>query len=146
MTTTAITPILREPVDGARLVYRSRVGRVLTVRGVSADGNWWRVLTGNASVPLGWVNADAVSANEAANALKQATTAYAIVAVASTPLQSAPNTAARRIAIARSGAQLEVIGKSPDGNWWQVRSDGAPDNAAWVRAINVVASAPASRK
>jgi uncharacterized protein YraI len=41
------------------------------------------------------------------------------------------------VGILRQGEQATIHGISPDGQWWQIAFDGAPDGKGWVPAVFV---------
>jgi heat shock protein HslJ len=60
---------------------------------------------------------------------------YAIVnAAAGVNIRSGPSTAFPVVGFAQYGAQLELIGRSLDGQWWVTPVQSAPDGRGWVSA------------
>jgi hypothetical protein len=136
------TAILARPDATARVLRRAAAGTSLRVRGVSADGAWYRVTLTERSATLGWVPAAEVAADALAEQLRNATDPSATT-LARTRAFVAPRVSARVATTVPSGAVLAVRGKSAEGNWWLVVLEGAPDGRGWVPAASVLASAPA---
>ena len=60
---------------------------------------------------------------------------YAIVTgAAGVNVRSGPSTAFTSLGVAPLGAQLELVGRSVDGNWWVTPIAGAPNGRGWVSA------------
>jgi hypothetical protein len=49
-------------------------------------------------------------------------------------LRRGPGSGYDVLGLAQSGEKLEVLGKSTDGTWWQVRCEQGPNNTCWVSA------------
>ncbi len=62
-------------------------------------------------------------------------TSHAIVnGAAGVNVRSGPSTAFPSLGLAPLGAELELIGRSVDSNWWATPLNGAPDGRGWVSA------------
>lgn len=60
---------------------------------------------------------------------------YATVSgAAGVNVRSGPSTAFPSLGIAPFGAQLELVGRSVNNNWWATPLNGAPDGRGWVSA------------
>ncbi|MDW8054124.1 MAG: SH3 domain-containing protein [Anaerolineae bacterium] len=136
------------PQEAAAVLARVRRGEVLPVLGRSADNQWYLVQLGN---QRGWVAARLVLPNKAARESQVVTPTIDSAGGAPSALQppagdqpaltvnarerlnirSAPSEAATVIAAANRGEQLAVVGRSRDGNWYQVRKG---DQTGWVVA------------
>ncbi len=127
-------------------------GTAARVLGKSEDGQWWvvRLDPQYVGTGYGWVemqyttaqNVDGIQVIESPDA----TTTEApppppegvptVTAVDYVNVRSGPGTTFSIYVVAPPGASGEVVGKSADGGWWQVKisTQYAPDGLGWVSA------------
>ena len=61
--------------------------------------------------------------------------AYAVVSgAAGVNVRSGPSTAFPSLGVAPFGAELELVGRSVDNNWWATPINGAPNGRGWISA------------
>lgn len=144
-----ILNVRAQPLDNAPVLFTAPRGTVLSVIGRTKDNQWYQVQSGERQ---GWVSARLTVPNAAAKAAPVVN-----VPVASTPseqtdtlkpptgeqpaltvnarsalnIRSKPAESAEVLASAPRGSVLSVLGKSADGNWFQVAFRG---KQGWVSA------------
>ncbi|MBI5961003.1 MAG: SH3 domain-containing protein, partial [Chloroflexi bacterium] len=113
-------------------------GTVLPVTGRSTNSGWWRVTS---SFGTGWVSAELVIFSGVLNTVpvvNQPAGTYeaptVIVDRFPATVYRNPNADSFIVGISPTGAVLTVMGRSIDGNWWQVQT---PLGAGWVNAGEV---------
>jgi uncharacterized protein YraI len=101
-------------------------GTELAVTGRSPDGAWWRVAS---PFGVGWVSAVLVVFRGTLDSVPVVNEPVGTIETPTVIVDNYPATVYRNpdfksfvIGIAPTGAVMEVLGRSPDGNWWQVRT------------------------
>ncbi|HET9589778.1 MAG TPA: SH3 domain-containing protein [Anaerolineales bacterium] len=113
-------------------------GQVAKVTGVSADGNWWRVICPDDSVGSCWVSALRSLTRPADGPLPD-TSAYPtdvkfVMAQQDVTIYSGPGTQFNAIGYIAAGQTASVTGVSADGNWWRVICPDGTVGSCWVSA------------
>ena len=130
-----------------------KTGRII---GKSEDGAWWvvRINPEMVGAGYGWVSADYVQAMNVENVQTIATPPAPPTSAPPPPasgvptattidyvnVRSGPSTSYPVLVVAPPGTSGEVVGKSADGGWWQVKisSQYSADGLGWVSADWVV--------
>jgi uncharacterized protein YraI len=112
----------------------------LPIVGRSADGEWWQVQTADG---LAWAaasvttaeNADSVPVVDPTSQTESATVVPAeprvIASQGRVNLRSGPGTEFERMGALEANQSLVIVGRSADGEWWQVAQ---LDGLAWIAA------------
>lgn len=124
-------------------------GQVLTLLGRNASGSWAQVRT-NAGVQ-GWVNASHINSNVAISSLPvtdattPAPTAIGVVNTSALNVRSGPGIAFGVVAVLSSGQSVQLIGRTADSSWAQVRLyNGVTGwvNASYLQSNVAISSLP----
>ncbi len=141
-----------EPTESAPILARVKRGEVLPVLGRTADRRWFLVRLADSQ---GWVAGRLTLPNKAAqnspvltSTVSRASDVVTATAALQPPpddqpaltvnarerlnIRAEPRESATVIGVALRGEQLAVLGRSPDGQWYQVRVGG--DKRGWVAA------------
>jgi uncharacterized protein YraI len=101
-------------------------GTELAVTGRSPDGAWWRV---SSPYGVGWVSAILVVFRGTPDSVPVVSEPAGTIETPTVIVDSYPATVYRNpnfdsfvVGIAPTGSVMEVLGRSPDGNWWQVQT------------------------
>ena len=113
-------------------------GTQLTVTGRSPDSLWWRV---SSPYGTGWVSDMLVVFRGTLDSVPIVSEPAGMVEVPTVIVDGYPATVYRNpnfdsfvVGIAPTGSVMEVIGRSPDGNWWQVNTS---IGIGWVNLAQV---------
>ncbi|MBN1680889.1 MAG: SH3 domain-containing protein [Anaerolineae bacterium] len=110
----------------------------LPVTGINQAGTWWRV---NSPFGVGWISVTVVYFRGALDTVPIVTEPAGIVDVPTVivdrfpaKIYRNPNPESFVIGVAPTEAVLVVIGRSQDGDWWQVETDAGP---GFVNTVDV---------
>ncbi|MFN3706100.1 MAG: SH3 domain-containing protein [Thermoflexales bacterium] len=152
------------PLLTAAILATAPQGTRFTVRAYTADQLWWQIEYPSAPEGVAYIHHSVVSPNAALMALlgQSATPAAPSLQTSAAPpvgpgpsapakpsvivntgssrlkIRAAPSPTAKVLTRVRSGTVLEVLGISPDKQWWQIAYPSAPNRVGWVMAQFVV--------
>jgi len=117
------------------------IGPFVKVRviGKDASGSWYRVMYAESETGKGWVRADYVQVNAAAEIPLVETTAGSGSAMSGLVIQkinvrSGPGTEYDSLGVLNSNDVVFITGKDAGGAWIQIEFTSAPDGKGWVTA------------
>lgn len=135
VTVTANTLNVRsEPRIANNITTRITRGQQFAQLAVSDDGRWLEIDLGNGTT--GWVNATYVNADIGTTST-DGLTGQMLRSTARLLVRTAPSIDSDAIGLLLRGEDATIIGRSSDGNWWQINDNG---RIGWVNAIFVVLS------
>ncbi|MEM9954046.1 MAG: SH3 domain-containing protein [Chloroflexota bacterium] len=135
VTITANTLNVRsEPRIANNVITRLTRGQQFSQVAISDDGRWVQLDLGNGT--QGWVSASFVSA-DTAEITTEGLTGQTLRSIARLLIRTAPSLEADAIGLLLRGEDASIIGRSSDGNWWQINDNG---RIGWVNATFVVLS------
>ncbi len=101
---------------------------------ISEDERWVQLDLGNGT--SGWVSAAFVSSDNA-DVSTEGLIGQNLRSIGRLLIRVEPDTASEAIALLLRGEDATIIGRSSDGNWWQIEDNG---RIGWVNALFVVLS------
>lgn len=100
----------------------------------SEDDRWVQIDLGNGTT--GWVNATFITRNNA-QVTTDGLTGQSLRSTTRLLVRAEPNIDSDILSLLLSGEDATIIGRSADGNWWQINDNGS---IGWVNALFVVLS------
>lgn len=135
VTITANTLNVRsQPRIANNITTRLARGQQFSQISISADGRWVQLDLGNGT--RGWVSSAYVQASSA-TVTTEGLRGQSLRSTARLFIRVAPNIEADSLGLLLNGEDATIIGRSADGNWWQVNSNGT---VGWVNTLFVVLS------
>ncbi|MGB7341453.1 MAG: SH3 domain-containing protein [Phototrophicaceae bacterium] len=135
VTVTANTLNVRsEPRIANNITTRITRGQQFAQLNVSDDGRWIEIDLGNGTT--GWVNATYVNADIGTTST-EGLTGQSLRSTARLLVRSEPTIESDALGLLLRGEDALIIGRSADGNWWQINNNG---RIGWVNALFVVLS------
>lgn len=152
---TSTRPMILASTQGARLLLRTAPnasaktygsvanGAGMELRGISADGKFYRVASSLSPNGMAWVMATWAKPDEKAAKILAQTQPMLMIVKNQVGVRAATSLALAPYSLSDYGAEFQVIGKSANGLWWKVKTTASPDGAAWVYALSAAANAAA---
>ncbi|MGJ3237199.1 MAG: SH3 domain-containing protein [Anaerolineae bacterium] len=126
--------VRNEPRIANNIMTRIARGQQFLQVSTSADGRWVQLDLGNGT--RGWVSASYVTASFA-TVDDLGLSGQRLRSSARLLIRTAPSTDAEALDLLLRGEDALIIGRSSDGNWWQIRQNG---RVGWVNALFVILS------
>lgn len=109
------------------------------VIGKDANGSWYQIIYAESANGKGWVRAEFVQANAAAEIPLVETTSSSGSAVSGLVIQKVnvrdgPDIGHELLGVLNSSDVVFITGKDPSGEWIQIEFASAPDGKGWVTA------------
>jgi uncharacterized protein YraI len=126
-------------------------GQTAPVVGTSVDRQWWAINVPYFVSGQGWVPAEQVSVQNPDKVLVIGTQNAAgtsplpteqipvALAVANVNVRSGPEMSFDKIGLLKTGEEAEIVGISPDRQWWAIRLPGETEDTGWVAKDYIVA-------
>lgn len=129
-----VVNIRQQPTTDAEVIVRAQPGESFTILGRVPDSTWWQV---DYNGVLGWVfgnfvstyNTGSVPITFRPNAPQVINTGYLVTATTDLIIRATPGTRGAVLGNLRSGQTAPLIGRSGNGNWWQISLNGV---VGWV--------------
>lgn len=135
VTVTANTLNVRsEPRIANNIITRLARGQQFSRITMSDNGRWVQLDLGNGT--SGWVTEAYVQASTAV-VTTEGLTGQSLRSTTRLLIRTAPTTEAEAVNLLLNGEDATIIGRSSDGNWWQINANGT---IGWVNALFVVLS------
>ena len=116
------------------IITRLARGQQFTQIATSEDGRWVQLDLGNGT--SGWVSRAYIQASTVV-VTTEGLTGQSLRSTARLLIRTAPTTDSEALNLLLNGEDATIIGRSDDGNWWQVNANGT---IGWVNALFVVLS------
>jgi len=135
VTVTANTLNVRsEPIIANNITTRITRGQQFVQIGVSDDGRWIQLDLGNGTT--GWVSATYMTSSTV-SVTSNDLSGQTLRSTARLLIRTEPNTDSDSIGLLLRGEDATIIGRSANGNWWQVEIGNV---TGWVSAMFVLVS------
>lgn len=135
VTITANTLNVRsEPRISNNIITRITRGQQFVQIAISEDERWVQLNLGNGSI--GWVSASFVSSDTADISI-EGLTGQTLRSIGRLLIRTSPDRDSETLGLLLRGEDATIIGRSSDGNWWQIDDNGT---IGWVNAIFVILS------
>jgi uncharacterized protein YraI len=117
-------------------------GQTARVTGVSADGNWWRVICPDGSTGSCWVSSarnltvptDGIVVTPFPDQTAYPTNVKFVMAEQDVTIYSGPGTQFKSVGFIAAGQTAKVTGVNSDGKWWRVICPDDSVGNCWVSA------------
>ncbi len=127
------------PDTGYAIVGQATLSQTVQILGRDSKGEWWQICCLNPQKESAWVSAEFVQTtqpftNVAASApvIEFPHTLTGVVSGDQINLRSGPGTQYELLGEIDLGKTVELVGRSKDNNWWQIKYPAAEDNTAWI--------------
>ncbi len=127
------------PDTGYAIVGKATLSQTVQILGRNSKGNWWQICCLNPQKESAWISAEFVQPTlpltntlAAAPVIEFPATLTGVISGGQINLRSGPGTDYKLLGDINEGTSVELIGRSEDGNWWQIKYPAAEENVAWV--------------
>ncbi|OQY35779.1 MAG: hypothetical protein B6243_04460 [Anaerolineaceae bacterium 4572_5.2] len=127
------------PDTGYAIVGQATLSQTVQILGRDVKGDWWQICCLNKEKESAWVSAEFVQTTQpftdvasSAPVIEFPRTLTGVVSGGQINLRSGPGTQYELVGEIDLGKTVELVGRSKDNNWWQIKYPAAEDNTAWI--------------